>query len=112
MDVTTETETPTNGNGRGPRAKPTSQQPIPGTEPKASAKLKALHEEYATAKYEAKACQELMQELSPKILELMREEKLDSLGAEIDVGDTVRRCVTTIKTSEKLKTKLEKENDE
>jgi hypothetical protein len=103
-----ETETPTPIT-RG-RAKPTSQQQIPGTESKASDKLKALHEEYATAKYEAKACQELMQELSPKILELMREEKCEILRAEIDVGDTVRTCVTTQKTTTKLKTKLEKKD--
>lgn len=101
----TTTETTTNGSGR-KRATASKQGNLPKTT-KGSKKLRQLHEQYAIAKYEAKAASDRMKELAPEIVELMKAEELESLSADVDYGDEVRRCVTTLATKTKLKTKLD-----
>jgi major membrane immunogen (membrane-anchored lipoprotein) len=87
-----------------------SQTAIPGTEV-GSAELRELHEEYATAKYQAKEAQERAKAVRERLIETMEAEEVDAISCDIEYGEEVRRCVTRLVESKKLKSKLEKDDD-
>lgn len=91
---------------------PTKQQPIPGTEAKVSKKLRGLVEERALNLYRAKACMARVRELNEEIVPLFEDERVDAVSCEVEVGDETRRCITRLERKSKLKSELEKQDDD
>jgi hypothetical protein len=92
--------------------RPTRQLQVVGTEHKASRELKKKLSEYAVQKYRAKVARERMGQLGSEVIALMRRENINALSVEIDVEEERRTCVTELVTNDKLKSKLEDEDDE
>lgn len=109
METQTETGTSKKGNGRVRRS---NQQQVPGTDDGASTELREKHQRYATRKYQIKALQDEQKEEGEEIIELAEAEGLEELRDEIYVGDEQRVVVTEIQHKAKLKSKLEKLQDD
>lgn len=107
METTTDTTTEARHASR------SKQTTVPGTEAKASKKLRDLVEERAIALYEAKSQMATVEELNSKIVALMKAERVEEISCEIEVDDEMRKAVTRLKAGEPtLQTKLAKKPKE
>lgn len=88
---------------------PSRQTQVPGTEGKASKRLREIHERLAIAAHEKVELEAEIKELNREALAMMTDETVESIATQVEVGDRYKTYVTFLQTQHKLKSKFLKE---